>query len=509
MSFWSRHLGSTAIAIFITGSAASADVTAAQVWADFKTYMEAFGYTVTATEQVSSNSVTLSGLSLTMDMPETSGSASIALDGMSFTETGDGSVRVTVPDNLPIAFTTVAPNSDGIEEAVAGTIDYTQSGFEMIVAGDPDALTYTYSAAEMAFALTSLVIGGTPVTIDRAEARMSGMAGESTRTGTDLRSIAQTMTMATMDYVLDMANPEDASGRISMAGGLRGLGFQGSMAIPTDTDMNDIAAAMRAGFALDGGYTYEVGSTDIAITGQGQSFETTTSSAGGRLSVQMDSSRIAYAGEAREIALNYAGTEIPLPVTLGMGQVGFNMLVPISPTDAPTDFALGLTLGDITVSDAIWGMIDPAGQLPRDPATLQLDFTGTARLTQDIMDEDAMMAAMGTPPGEINTLAVNALNLSIAGAALTGTGAFSFDNNDLATFDGMPRPEGALDLNLTGGNALLDTLVAMGLLPADQAMGARMMLGLFARPGAGPDSLTSRIEINDQGQVLANGQRLR
>ena len=57
---------------------------------------------------------------------------------------------------------------------------------------------------------------------------------------------------------------------------------------------------------------------------------------------------------------------------------------------------------------------------------------------------------------------------------------------DLTTFDGMPRPEGALDLELTGGNTLLDTLVAMGLLPEEQAMGARMMLGLFARPGAGP-----------------------
>jgi hypothetical protein len=509
MSFWSRHLGSTAIAIFITGSAVSADVTAAQVWDDFKSYMESFGYTVTASEQASGNSITLSSLSLTMQMPETDGTTSIALDGLSFTETGDGRVRVTVPDNLPIAFTTIAPNSDGIEEEVSGTIDYTHSGFEMIVAGDPDALTYTYSAAEMAFALTSLVVGAEPVAIDQAQARMTGMAGESTRTGTDLRAIAQTMTLAAMDYVLDMANPEDAGGRISIAGGLRGVGFNGTMAIPAETDMTDMSAAMRAGFAFDGGYTYDSGSADIAITGQGQSFETTTSSAGGRLNVQIDDTRIAYAGEARGIALNYAGTEIPLPVTLGMGQVGFNMLLPISPTDEPTDFALGLTLGDITVSDAIWGMIDPAGQLPRDPATLQLDFTGKARLTQDIMDENAMMAAMGTPPGEINTLSVNALNLSIAGAALTGAGAFSFDNTDLATFPGMPRPEGALDLTLTGGNALLDTLVAMGLLPADQAMGARMMLGLFARPGAGPDTLTSRIEITGQGQVLANGQRLR
>jgi hypothetical protein len=104
---------------------------------------------------------------------------------------------------------------------------------------------------------------------------------------------------------------------------------------------------------------------------------------------------------------------------------------------------------------------------------------------------------------------VNALTLALAGARLTGGGDFTFDNDDLSTFPGMPKPTGALELELTGGNALLDTLVAMGLLPQEQAMGARMMLGMFARPGSSPDSLTSRIEVTEEGQVLANGQRLR
>ena len=62
---------------------------------------------------------------------------------------------------------------------------------------------------------------------------------------------------------------------------------------------------------------------------------------------------------------------------------------------------------------------------------------------------------------------------------------------------------------LTGGNGLLDTLVGLGLLPEEQAMGARMMLGLFARPGDGPDTLVSTIEVKEDGSVLANGQRVR
>lgn len=508
MSFWSRQLGSSTIAIFITGSAAWADVTAQQVWTDFKSYLEDFGYSVEGTEDVAGDTVTVTGLTLTFDSPQDGTTASMAMDSLIFAETGDGRVEVTMPAQMPLAFSFTPPADQPEGEDVSGTVDYTQQGFTMVVSGDPDDMVYAYGAAAMAFTLTGLVVDGQPVTIDEAVMRLTDVAGENSMSGTDLRSSAQTMTAAALSYVLDMANPEDPTGRISFAGGLENLAFDGTVSLPADADMNDLPAAMRAGFAVDGGYSYEGGSSDISVTGQGQTFEGSTSSDAGRLTVKMDGTQIAYSGTATGVAMNYSGSEIPLPITLGMGEAGFNMLFPIGQTEEPTDFALGLTLADVTVSDAIWGMIDPAGQLPRDPATLAFDLTGKARVTQDIMDEAAMMAAT-TPPGELHALTVNALTLAIAGARLTGAGDFTFDNTDLTTFDGMPRPEGALDLELTGGNTLLDTLVAMGLLPEDQAMGARMMLGLFARPGPTPDSLTSRIEINAEGQVLANGQRLR
>ncbi len=40
-------------------------------------------------------------------------------------------------------------------------------------------------------------------------------------------------------------------------------------------------------------------------------------------------------------------------------------------------------------------------------------------------------------------------------------------------------------------------------------MGARMMMGLFAQPGDGPDTLVSTIEVKEDGSVLANGQRIK
>jgi hypothetical protein len=115
---------------------------------------------------------------------------------------------------------------------------------------------------------------------------------------------------------------------------------------------------------------------------------------------------------------------------------------------------------------------------------------------------------MSEIPGELNAVSIDTLELSAAGADISGTGSFTFDNSDMVSFDGFPRPEGAVDLEINGINGLIDRLITMGLLPAEQAMPARLMLGMFTVP-QGEDQLTSRIEVNDKGHVLANGQRLK
>jgi hypothetical protein len=148
--------------------------------------------------------------------------------------------------------------------------------------------------------------------------------------------------------------------------------------------------------------------------------------------------------------------------------------------------------------------------LSRDPATIALNLTGKAKVLFDFMNPDqaAALESSGAAPGELNALTLKNLVVDAVGARLTGTGDFTFDNSDLASFDGMPRPTGAVDLKLVGGNGLLDKLVEMGMLPQEQAMGARMMMGLFAVASAEPDTLNSKLEINDEGHILANGQRI-
>ena len=62
---------------------------------------------------------------------------------------------------------------------------------------------------------------------------------------------------------------------------------------------------------------------------------------------------------------------------------------------------------------------------------------------------------------------------------------------------------------MIGGVAVRDEVVTMGLIPQEQALGGRMMMGLLTVPGEGEDSLTSRIEFTEEGGILANGQQIK
>ena len=77
----------------------------------------------------------------------------------------------------------------------------------------------------------------------------------------------------------------------------------------------------------------------------------------------------------------------------------------------------------------------------------------------------------------------------------------------MAIFGGTPAPTGTINVTINGVNKRIDTLIAMGLLRDDRAIGTRMMLGMFIRPGSAPDEVTSAMELR-AGDLFADGQQL-
>ena len=495
-----------AISIFMTGSAAYADVTAQQVWDDWKQYMAGFGYEMQATENVSGDTLTVSDLTMKIVMPEDEGTMALSMGEFSFTDNGDGTVSMSIPSELPLTL-----NMDPAEgEAVEAVIDYNTTGYSVVISGDPDDMTYNYTVAEMTIALARLVVEGVPVDLGGASMTMADITGSSHMWIGDMRSTEQRISTGPVTFNLDFTDPE-TQGQVRMQGQYESVGFDGNGSMPAEMDATDMSAMLAAGFGFDGKFRFGPGGAEFNFTEDGQAVQGSSKSAGGTLDIAMDSDRLEYAGKAKEYQMQLAGGELPFPVELAMQRAAFNLMVPVTKNEAEQDFAFGLTLGDFTMSDMIWGIFDPTAQLPRDPATVAVDLTGKVRLLVDLMNPEAMESVDRgeTEPGELNALNLNRLTISLAGAELTGKGGFTFDNSDKETFDGMPAPTGAIDLQLVGGNGLLDKLVAMGLLPEDQAMGARMMMGLFAVPGDGEDTLNSTIEVTGDGQVKANGQRIK
>ena len=325
----------------------------------------------------------------------------------------------------------------------------------------------------------------------------------------DVREYVQRMTVANLSYDMAFNDPTSEDGG-TVQGGMSDLVFYGNANLPKELDGSDIQAMLDAGFSFDGGFEFAAGNTNFSGSDSGDVVSFASKSEGGDIKIAMDKSELVYDVSQRNSAINMSVPDLPFPISLDMALAGFRMALPIGQSDAPQDFGLAVTLDSFTMSDMIWGMLDPGAVLPRDPATIALDLAGKATVLFDLLDPE-MAEAMdnGTaPPPMLNELAINKLLVTLAGAELNGDGDFVVDNTDMSFMGGFPKPTGALNLSLAGANGLLDKLIQMGLLSDQDAMGARMMMGMLAVPGDAPDTLKSKIEINAQGHILANGQRI-
>lgn len=494
-----------ALSIFMTSSPAFADVSAQQVWGDWKSYMEGFGYSVQSTESASGGTLSVNDITMSMTLPEGAGDFTMSVPEMTFSDNGDGSVTVQIPPVMPLTMSMNTPDAEDVDIA----LDYLTQGFGMTVSGDANAMTYDYSADELSMVLKELVVEGDPVDLGTANFTMSDLAGATLMKMGNLRTTTQKMTTGAASYALDLADPE-GDGRFVMNGNFASMGFEGSGSFPTEMDASDMDAMLKAGFGFDGVFDYKSGSSSFNFQEDGETVQAVSSTDNGKLTVTMDASQLMYNGAANNMKMQMAGGELPFPVEIAMAQSGFNLKMPVAKSDQDQDVEFGITLGDFTMSDMIWGMFDPAGKLPRDPATIALDLAGKVNLMVDIFDPAQMEAVEDGDviPANLQSLNINNLVLRAVGAELTGTGAFTFNNEDFDTFDGIPAPDGSVDLKLVGGNGLIDKLVALGFLPEDQANMGRMMLGMFAVPGDGEDTLNSKIEVKGDGQIMANGQRL-
>lgn len=484
----------------VSGSAAFAQVTAQEVWDSWKGNLGLYG-----AEGVTIGSETYEGGVLTVtdlgiSVSDDEGSVSGTLANITLTEQDDGTVVVTMSEEFPITVT--GPSSDGAGE-MSMTMAVRQTGLEMVVSGTPEAMTYDMSAERYSLDLDNMTDGALTMSGSFALVNVAGSYGVETA---DMQAISYEVAADAMELTLAVDDQTDGT-TFNLSGTVADLASAADVVVPLPENTTPETVLMD-GLAGEGGYTFGAADLTFDVSQQGMPVNGTIALTGGSLDFVASAESVGYSSLTSGLVIEGTSDMMPFPVRVSLAEYGFDFLMPLSATDEPVDFALGINLTDLAVNEEIWAMIDPGAMLAHDPATLILDLTGTARLFADLADpaQAAAMAEMPVP-GEVHSVSLNDLTVSIAGAQVTGAGGFTFDNSDTTTIPGVPRPEGKLEIQANGINALIDSLVQMGLLPEEQVMGARMMLGLFTVP-VGDDQLTSTIEVNAEGHVLANGQRL-
>ncbi|MEM9575473.1 MAG: DUF2125 domain-containing protein [Pseudomonadota bacterium] len=489
-------------ALILFAPSALAEITADDVWADWQTYLKSFGYSVQGQEQRAGDQLIITGVKMDMVTDDVAG-GSITMDRIVMTEQSDGSVSINLPAITPMTFTSL----DAQGRTARMSMDYRHTDLEILASGSPDALRYTYAAEDFTFETTGVEINGEvmPPELTNIDVTLQNLSGTSTSTRGGTYAYAQDLAVASLRYAISAVDP-GTQDIFNVSGQMQDLGFQGQSEMPLDAgtpgNMNDM---LENGLTTEGTFDFAASASTVDVSSAGETLAAALISGPGSLDVSLAENRLQYDVRQSQTQMEVSGTEVPFPMSVEIKDTAFNLLMPLRQSDTPEDFAFGLTFDGFSMSEALWGLFDPTAQLPRDPATIALDLAGKARLLFDFLDPtETMDLPTGQAPAEIENVDIRQLLVTALGAKLTGTGAFTFENPEV----GPPEPQGAIDLTLTGANALIDRLIATGLLPQEQAMGARMMMGLLAVPGDAPDTLNSRIEINAEGHVLANGQRI-
>jgi len=500
-------------AIALPGTA-FADLSAEDVWQHFQKVSALYGGTLDGDISRQGDTLRITDMQFTADLPFDAGSLSMALGDMGLRETSADAVALDYPATMVLQVTYTSPEG----EAYGGGMTVTHDALISTATGSAEEITFDYSASriDMAIDIPTLPEGlesysGSGVLNDvtgRAVHRMaSGLNADSTiSVGEHSFNAVQTMRL----------DDEDGEVQVRNSSGGDRMTARGKTTIPAEgINLVNLAASLRSGLAVSGsakisGYTTDqVTAQDGAVVARQR-----VSAASYETSVALDASGVVIEGPSDDLRI-----EVEMPTMGGMvfgadivsGYGKFRAPLLKEEVFAPAEIKLDLS--GITLGDNIWAMGDPTGILPRDPADISLDLSGTIRHAVEWLDfanVEAAADALEGLPVEPQSLQLNGLRISAVGAEVTGDGAFTFDLTDLETFDGMPRPEGKLTLRAKGLNALLGKLKQLGI-PEDQINGGMMMLGMFTAPDTegGDDARKTVLEITPDGQVLNNGMRIR
>jgi len=484
--------------MLLMGGTAHAALTVDEVWQSWQEAGAEVGLQVTAaTENRDGGVLTLNGVAIAP-----AGMVGLTLSDIVLSEADDGSVTIVPGADIRLALT----------GATTGSASVLHDGLTLTAREVDGGIAYDFVATTLDLAYDT--------TFPASPALDGTVAGDAVSTGsvtlTDFSGSYFHMPGALRTFALDVA-----AGRLSYDTILDDPGLE--LQQRTTSDTADVTVSIN--MLLPQSMTMAAGERDFAtvmndglslsfVTTQGPTSGTMTqespmlplvvdiAAGGGESSGVFNGDFVALHSTGSGMEIGITALMMPAPVQITSGPIEVNLTWPVIAVEAPGDYSMVFMLSQLALNEAAWVMFDPAAVLPRDPVDIAINLSGTARFDLGALIE--MDAAAAAPPiPMIETLNITELTLKAVGAALAATGAFTFDHTT-----GVPMPLGEANVALTGASQLIDRLIAVGLITDEDAMGARMMMGAFMTPGAGPDELTAKIEARAGFEIYVNGERV-
>ncbi|MEF9601171.1 DUF2125 domain-containing protein [Paracoccus sp. PXZ] len=517
------RLTSSALALAAMTAPALADVTSEQVWQSWVDYYQSLGYSVTEGKRdKAGDTLTLSDVAISGGVPDSQ--VSFSIPQVTLSDSGDGKVRTVFADQMTGEAHGTDP--DGQSYSLPFTVDL--PGNVIITSGAAEDMTHDFDYPTMDFTLTTIKSGDkeTPLPIKVGVADSTGtfhiVAGSPAKYDYAMQS-------GKVTFSGDVDSEE--GDKVKFEGSLSDLETTGEMAVPGDAKIEeDMNAALKAGLAMSGVLkagalvaSFDFAGTDEA--GQPTSGAGKYDGKGFDLSYNLSQDGMVYQAGSDAGSFELTSSDMPFPINYAIESGSFDMQLPVMQSDEAQPFKFAYSLAGLTLGDAIWNLFDAQGQLPRDPASLDIDVTGQMKVTKDIFDPASMAPAPEEAPADGTTesaegmdaaeaepqpfepveVSINQFALNALGAKVNAEGALKApETGDMTT------PVGEINASYEGVNGLIDKLGAMGLIPEDQIMGVRMMMAMFAKPVAeGEDKLETKLEFKEDGSIFANGQQIK
>lgn len=512
-----RRCTSIAVPALVMGLGAAtpsaADVSPADVWAQWSGYLKSFGYTIENQPVIEGPNLRFPSFEMTMYIPSDpgkgvkGGTVDVALGEVALIDMGDGTVSIEMGSVLPV---TIKGDGPGDQDFTAG-LTMTLEGHRTIASGVPGDITYAFTIARMGATLDEIETqkGQMPVP-GRIALMAEGASGRNRITGTGTSSqIAQAMNIAKVTYDIAITDPNPGKdGSLEWQGEITNLVTNSTGIVPPEVNPLAIDEALANGYEVSTQVTFGGGQGTFSFAEGRDQTRIGTSSKGGEFTVHMSAAGLDYNVLSRDLTLSVASSQIPFPIETTAAAIGTGFTLPVIAGEAEQDFGVSLTVTDLAIPEQLWMMADPGNGLPHDPVTLEIDLSGKTRLFIDIMNEAEMrkLDQTGGVPGEITALSLEKLRIGGLGALVEADAQFDVDNDSPSMFNpDMPAFGGVAALRLVGVTTLLNKLGQMGLIPMQQALVGAGMIQQLGKPGAGADEYTADIALSPDGALSVNG----